>query len=55
VLDARLATARYGGFLRSSLPPFWDTADREKVLEALRRIDATAGPVRPVDDATTRS
>ena len=25
VLDPRLATARYGGFLRASLPPFWQT------------------------------
>jgi ATP-dependent DNA helicase DinG len=55
VLDARLATARYGGFLRGSLPPFWNTADRATVLEALRRIDAGAGPVRPVADATVRA
>ena len=42
VLDPRLATARYGGFLRASLPPFWQTDDREKVLGALRRLrDAT--------------
>ena len=38
VLDPRLATARYGGFLRASLPPFWPTDDREKVLGALRRL-----------------
>ncbi len=43
VLDPRLATARYGGFLRASLPPFWQTDDREKVLGALRRLrDAAA-------------
>lgn len=48
VLDPRLATARYGGFLRTSLPPFWTTTDREVVLEALRRIDAAAAEVRPV-------
>ena len=43
VLDPRLATARYGGFLRASLPPFWQTDDREKVLGALRRLrDAPA-------------
>ena len=43
VLDPRLATARYGGFLRASLPPFWPTDDREKVLAALRRLrDAAA-------------
>lgn len=55
VLDSRLATARYGGFLRTSLPPFWTTTDRSVVLEALRRIDATAGAVRPVDDAAVRA
>jgi ATP-dependent DNA helicase DinG len=38
ILDPRLATARYGGFLRASLPPFWATDDREKVLAALRRL-----------------
>jgi ATP-dependent DNA helicase DinG len=42
VLDPRLATARYGGFLRASLPPFWTTTDREPVLAALRRIDGVA-------------
>ena len=43
ILDPRLATARYGGFLRASLPPFWQTDDREKVLGALRRLrDAPA-------------
>jgi ATP-dependent DNA helicase DinG len=55
VLDPRLATARYGSFLRTSLPPFWTTTDRSVVLEALRRIDATAGAVRPVDEAVARA
>ena len=27
VLDPRLATARYGGFLKASLPPMWTTTD----------------------------
>jgi ATP-dependent DNA helicase DinG len=40
VLDPRLATARYGGFLKSSLPPFWATTDPAVVRAALRRIDA---------------
>ncbi|MCC5698491.1 ATP-dependent helicase, partial [Klebsiella pneumoniae] len=31
VLDPRLATARYAGFLRASLPPFWTTYDLEVV------------------------
>ena len=55
VLDSRLATARYGGFLRSSLPPFWPTADKETALGALRRLDATAGELRPVHEPGLRS
>jgi ATP-dependent DNA helicase DinG len=38
ILDPRLATARYGRFLRASLPPFWPTEDRDTVLGALRRL-----------------
>ena len=38
ILDPRIATARYGGFLRASLPPFWATSDPEKVHGALRRL-----------------
>lgn len=39
VLDPRLATARYGSFLRASLPPFWSTHDPDVVRGALRRLD----------------
>ncbi|MGW3468469.1 ATP-dependent DNA helicase [Saccharopolyspora sp. NPDC000995] len=42
VLDPRLATARYGGFLRASLPPFWTTHDPEVVRGALRRLSSAA-------------
>ncbi len=42
VLDPRLATARYSGFLRSSLPPFWATSDPEVVRGALRRLAGQA-------------
>ncbi|GAA5118060.1 ATP-dependent DNA helicase [Haloechinothrix salitolerans] len=42
VLDSRLAKARYGGFLRASLPPFWPTHDAEVVRAALRRLDSGA-------------
>ncbi|MFA1544404.1 ATP-dependent DNA helicase [Actinomadura monticuli] len=42
VLDPRLATARYGGFLKNSLPPFWATTDPAVVRGALRRLDAAA-------------
>ncbi|GIH60530.1 ATP-dependent DNA helicase [Microbispora siamensis] len=40
VLDPRLATARYSGFLLNSLPPFWRTTDPAKVRDALRRLTA---------------
>jgi ATP-dependent DNA helicase DinG len=40
VLDPRLATARYGGFLRASLPPYWNTYDPQIVRSALRRLAA---------------
>ena len=42
VLDSRLATARYAEFLRSSLPPFWFTTDRDVALGALRRLTTPA-------------
>jgi ATP-dependent DNA helicase DinG len=42
VLDPRLVTARYGGFVRASLPPFWTTTDPALVRAALRRLSAAA-------------
>jgi ATP-dependent DNA helicase DinG len=42
VLDPRLATARYGGFLRASLPPFWVTTDPAVARAALRRLTGQA-------------
>ncbi len=38
VLDPRLATARYGTFLRASLPPMWVTYDGEVARSALGRL-----------------
>ncbi|WP_272496060.1 ATP-dependent DNA helicase [Arthrobacter antioxidans] len=38
VLDSRLANARYGGFLRAALPPFWATTDRATVTGILERL-----------------
>jgi ATP-dependent DNA helicase DinG len=38
VLDPRLVTARYGSFLRASLPPMWSTTDRDVVRKALARL-----------------
>ncbi len=40
VLDPRLSTARYAGFLRSSLPPYWTTTDPQVARGALRRLAA---------------
>lgn len=42
VLDSRLATARYGDFLRGTMPPFWYTTDRAAAHAALRRIHELA-------------
>ncbi len=38
VLDSRMATAGYGGFLRASLPPFWQTTNAAQVRAALERL-----------------
>ena len=38
VLDSRMATARYGSYLRASLPPFWSTTDPQRVKQALLRL-----------------
>lgn len=38
VLDPRLATARYGSFLKASLPPMWPTTDPQVVRKALARL-----------------
>ncbi|MFD5752708.1 ATP-dependent DNA helicase [Streptomyces sp. NPDC127033] len=42
VLDPRLANARYGSFLRASLPDFWYTTDRNQVRRSLAKIDEAA-------------
>jgi ATP-dependent DNA helicase DinG len=42
ILDSRMANARYGGFLRASLPPFWTTTDPTLVKAALTRLHAGA-------------
>jgi len=44
VLDPRLATTRYDGFPRASLPPFWTTYDLEVVRAAFKRLDAARTP-----------
>ncbi|MER7699041.1 ATP-dependent DNA helicase [Streptomyces sp. NPDC096095] len=42
VLDPRLANARYGSYLRASLPDFWYTTDRNQARRSLAAIDARA-------------
>lgn len=38
VLDSRMVTARYGDYLRASLPPFWQTTNAAQVRAALERL-----------------
>ena len=52
VLDPRLVTARYGTYLRASMPGMWQTTDREVAIGALRRL---AEQVQPAPLATAAS
>ena len=47
VLDSRMATARYGSYLRDSLPPYWFTTDRDTVLAALNRLTGNSAAKGP--------
>ncbi|MCT2590599.1 ATP-dependent DNA helicase [Streptomyces sp. N2-109] len=42
VLDPRLERARYGSYLRASMPGFWYTTDRNQVRRSLAAIDEKA-------------
>lgn len=42
VLDPRLSNARYGSYLRASMPDFWYTTDRNQARRSLAAIDARA-------------
>jgi ATP-dependent DNA helicase DinG len=44
VLDSRMVTAGYGGYLRASLPPFWQTTNPTQVRAALERLRTASGP-----------
>ncbi len=56
VLDSRLATAGYAGFLRSSLPPFWFTTDHDVAVGALRRLrDDPADTGRQAGDGSAKN
>ena len=46
VLDPRLVTARYGTFLRRSLPPMWLTSDQAVAVAALERLAKAAQAAR---------
>ncbi len=48
LLDSRMMTKSYAGFLQRSLPPFWPTTDTTLVLGALARLDAEAPAIEPV-------
>ncbi len=48
VLDSRLATARYGEFIRASLPPMWATTDPQMARAALARLAAQHAGDQPV-------
>jgi ATP-dependent DNA helicase DinG len=54
ILDSRMMTARYAGFLQKSLPPFWPTTDKAMVLAALKRLDETATEPLPVYEPALR-
>ena len=45
VLDSRMVTAGYGGYLRASLPPFWQTTNAAQVRGALERLRAAPDDV----------
>ena len=40
VLDSRLASAGYSGFLRASMPNFWSTGSLKQVLTSLESLSA---------------
>lgn len=41
VLDSRVATKRYGGFLMKAMPPMWSTQNKVAVTGALTRLSAS--------------
>ena len=41
VLDSRVATKRYGGFLMKAMPPMWSTQNKTAVTGALARLSAS--------------
>ncbi|MDQ1484118.1 MAG: ATP-dependent helicase DinG [Actinomycetota bacterium] len=55
ILDSRMVTARYAGFLQKSLPPFWPTTDKVMVMAALKRLDETAEKPLPVHEPALRA
>ncbi|MFJ2317998.1 ATP-dependent DNA helicase [Glutamicibacter sp. NPDC087661] len=39
ILDSRMATARYGSFLKATLPPMWPTVDKKVITGVLKRLN----------------
>ncbi|MEV6567658.1 ATP-dependent DNA helicase [Streptomyces kronopolitis] len=50
VLDPRVERARYGSFLRKSMPEFWYTTDRNQVRRSLAAIDTAAKAAKAAED-----
>ncbi|SQH20697.1 Probable ATP-dependent helicase dinG homolog [Jonesia denitrificans] len=43
ILDPRIATARYGQYLLSALPPMWRTTQKATAVSALHRLTSRSG------------
>ncbi|POX41042.1 ATP-dependent helicase [Streptomyces sp. Ru73] len=54
-LDPRVERARYGSFLRASMPGFWYTTDRNQVRRSLAAIDAAAKAAEETGTATEKA
>ncbi|MFC0581461.1 ATP-dependent DNA helicase [Micrococcoides hystricis] len=40
IIDSRIVKKSYGGFIKSALPDFWSTTDRDKILQVLKRLSS---------------
>ncbi|MER7395576.1 ATP-dependent DNA helicase [Streptomyces sp. NPDC000151] len=54
-LDPRVERARYGSFLRASMPGFWYTTDRNQVRRSLAAIDAAAQAAEQAPEQTPQA
>ena len=51
ILDPRLVTARYGSFLRASLPDFWQTTNLSVAVDALKRLASKVSLPESIDQS----